>query len=638
MQNSQGATDLLAETASPARRGRRRRVWPVLAAALILLAASGAVFLWRAGRRSGQVHGPTTFQVRRGPLRFSVSETGTLQAERMERIRSRVQQMVSILYIVPEGTYITEEDVRQGKVLVELDSSELQERYTRQQITVESAAAALTKAKEDYQIQLNQNESNIRAAELNLKFARMALESYVGEKLAGQLTPGSDFSRLGYHPDLGGSALQRKIQLESNVRLAEEEVQRAKDKVEWTRRLLEKKYVTANELAADELALKRRQAELEQSKLALELFLRYELPEQVERRVADCHERRLAVERARGEAASEEAQARARLKSAESTYRLETEQLEKLRKQIDYATIRATRPGLVVYASSTDPWRRSSNPIEEGASVRERQEIIHLPDLSSMVAELKVHESVIEQIRPGQKAIITVDALPDVRLQGTVKEVANLPDPQRWLQDVKVYTTRVAIEGTHPSLRPGMSCRADITIAELEDALYVPVQAVTARGEQKVCYVQTPSGPQVRAVQVGLFDDKFVEIRSGLREGEPVLLNPPLTPPSEEHVPPPAQAAVATATGGEAGQTGGQAGAAAQPAGETPASGGRADFMRRMQAAGITPQDLQRWRTSGLGPEDMKKLRAAGFTEEQIGLIVSRSRSGAQTRRPDPEP
>ena len=78
------------------------------------------------------------------------------------------------------------------------------------------------------------------------------------------------------------------------------------------------------------------------------------------------------------------------------------------------ATIRAEQPGLIVYATSAD-WRgRNTDPIEEGITLRERQEIIHLPDLSSVVAKIAVPEAVVERVKPGQGAVVTVDALPDV--------------------------------------------------------------------------------------------------------------------------------------------------------------------------------------------------------------------------------
>jgi len=521
----------------PRPRGPKGAALPVVIVVLVVLGAvvgAGAlVYRMNRGARNALEAGVTT-PVRRGDLTIAVTESGTLQAEKMVRIRSRVPGSVQIIYIVPEGTRITEEDVRQGKVLVELDSSSLRDRLTRQQISVQNASAAYTKAKEDYAILVKQNESEIRKAALQVKFAWMELQHYVGEDLAQALPQMADLSNLSDHPRLGGVAAKEKARLESAVHLAQEELARAEDKVKWTRTLYEKKYVTGNELRADELAVEKTRADLDQARLALKLFLVYELPKEAEQRVADWRESVLEHERVKAAAAAEESQARVKLASAKATYELEKEELAKLEEQKRNCLIRAPQPGLVVYASSVNSWRRRNRPIEEGASVSERQEIIHLPDLTTMIARTTVHESRVNKVKPGQRAIITVDALPDLTLEGTVKTVADLPDPQHWLQDVKVFSTDIKVKGVHPGLRPGMSCRTSIIVAELKNVLYVPLQAVALRGERKVCYVATDKGVEMREVETGLFDDKVVEIKRGLKEGERVLLTPPVTPEGQE--------------------------------------------------------------------------------------------------------
>lgn len=76
-------------------------------------------------------------------------------------------------------------------------------------------------------------------------------------------------------------------------------------------------------------------------------------------------------------------------------------------------------------------------------------------------------------------------------------------------------------------LRPGMSAKVEIIIAQLKDILAVPVQCVSNRSGKKVCYVHAPGNNEAREVQTGPYNDKFVQILSGLNEGDAVLLNPP---------------------------------------------------------------------------------------------------------------
>lgn len=111
-----------------------------------------------------------------------------------------------------------------------------------------------------------------------------------------------------------------------------------------------------------------------------------------------------------------------------------------------------------------------------------------------MGVELRVHESSVNMVKPGQNATITVEAYPDTALQGKVFNVAPLPDPPHgWFDpSVKVYTTQITIDGAHDFLKPGMSAKVEILIEQLKNVLIVPIQVVANREGKKVCYVATP--------------------------------------------------------------------------------------------------------------------------------------------------
>jgi len=156
--------------------------------------------------------------------------------------------------------------------------------------------------------------------------------------------------------------------------------------------------------------------------------------------------------------------------------------------------------------------------------VPEGYKIITIPDTSEMKVEIKVHETWIDKVQIDQEAKITIAAFPDEVFTGKVLKKAPLADPEEWLNpDLKVYSTGVSINGRYEALKTGMAGKVEVIIDELHDVLYVPIQSVVTVGETKVCYVMG-SGTQKRAVEAGLFNDNFVEIKSGLEEGEKVLL------------------------------------------------------------------------------------------------------------------
>jgi multidrug efflux pump subunit AcrA (membrane-fusion protein) len=274
--------------------------------------------------------------------------------------------------------------------------------------------------------------------------------------------------------------------------------------------------------------------------VSLDLFKEYDFPKNAEQYLSDYIEAGRQLQRVYAQCRSRLAQAQVKLSTAQEQLYWQEKRVREINQNIEYCTIKAQAPGLVVYGSggSDDMFRAmrfrgggmSSGVIAEGETVSEGQTIISMPDTAVMIAEISVHETEVDKVRAGQPATIVMDAFPDRVLEGEVTEVAPLPDQQRGFMnpDLKVYKTLVRIDGTHDFLKSRMSCKVDILVEQLEDAIIVPIQVVSNRANRKVCYVMTSQGPQERVVQTGLFNDSFVEVISGLEAGEEVMLNPPL--------------------------------------------------------------------------------------------------------------
>jgi hypothetical protein len=130
------------------------------------------------------------------------------------------------------------------------------------------------------------------------------------------------------------------------------------------------------------------------------------------------------------------------------------------------------------------------------------------------------------------KATIRIDAFSDRgTLQGHVKSVATVAAKQDWnSSDVKVYQTMVAIDESLEGLKPDMSAEVTIHVEGTgENVLTVPVQAVIGgaeMGPKRTVFVMGPDGPQQRDVLLGLSNDRMVEVKEGLKEGDVVVLNP----------------------------------------------------------------------------------------------------------------
>lgn len=486
-----------ATSTSPPRRGRGRAV--LIGLAVVVVAAA----LWAFAKPSAasRVADLPVATVEEGPLRIAVLERGNLRARNSARVRDELEGQSTILYLVPEGKSVTA-----GELLCELDVSSQLERRVQQKIAFDSAEASYIDAKEKFAIQQNQNESNVTRATLDVEFAGTAQKKY----------------QEGDYP-------QQRQTIEAQIKIAEQEEKRVRDRLDWSRKLAEKGFLTRSELELDELALTKAQLDVQLAQRRMEVLEKYDYPTISKRQRSDYDESVRQLDRVKRRAAAEAAQAEASLKARQSTFQLERERLQKLDDQIAKAKMVAPRDGIVVYASSTGGgWRGGRDqPLAVGSTVSERTELIELPDTSTMVAELKLHESVMDHIAVGQNAIVKVDAFPERPFPAKLTYVGVVPDSQQsWMNpDLRVYRAEAELIGDTSELRPQMSCSVEIVVEDLNPSIHVPVQSVFRQGEKPVCWVIDESGePHARPVKLGLGNERFVDVRSGLAAGERVLL------------------------------------------------------------------------------------------------------------------
>lgn len=444
-----------------------------------------------------------TAQVRRGPLVITIAESGTIQNRQRAVVKSEVEGAATILFLVPEGT-----DVKKGDLLVELDASQLEEYKTQQQITVQNSEAAFIRAREDLAVTRSQTDSDIAKAELAYKFAQQDLTKYTEGEYPRELQ-----------------------QAESEIKIAKEELERANDKLNWSKRLADQGYVTRTEFQADELSAQRANINLDLANSAKELLETYTHQRQLDQLQSDLEQAEEALERTKRKATADMVQAEAELKAKDSEFDRQKTKLDKLNDQITKCRIVAPVGGMVVYATTGQGSRwRNVEPLAEGQIVRERQELIYLPTDATMMVGIKVHEASLRKVSLGMPVRVTVDALPGKTFWGRVSKIALLPDAMSaWLNpDLTVYATEIEIQNDANDLRPGLTCLAEVIVAQYPDALFVPVQSVVRVAGETVVYVPGPKGPEPRPVEVGLDNNRVIRIIDGLAKGESVLLAPPL--------------------------------------------------------------------------------------------------------------
>jgi len=495
---------------TPTRRTRLRLT--IILAILLLagLAAAAALrFQARAAQRRAVQARPVFTVPAPGPLTIRIRETGTVRPRDQVVITSEVQGRPTILSLIPEGTI-----VEAGDLLIELDSSQLEENLLDQTIRVQNSEAAFIRARENLEVVRNQARADVMQAELNLRFAAEDMTMY----------------REGEHP-------KRVKELEARIALSAEELQRARQAVEGSQVLFEERFISQNELQADELAARKAELNLDLARADLELLRQHTHQRRLDELTAAIDQTTLALDRVQRRTAADIIQAEAELSAREAELAQQRGRRDRIEEQIRKTRITAPRGGLVVYATSTQvSWRGQADPLAEGQEVRERQHLIHLPTTDAMIAEIKIPESRLQVVSRDMSATISIDALPGRRFNGRVTRIAPLPDATSvWMNpDLKVYNTEILLDETDPALKTGMSCTVEIEAAHYEQAIAVPVHAVVRHGRQPVVFVRAGNDFVPRPIEIGLDDNRLIHVTAGLEPGEHVLLAPPLADGDEE--------------------------------------------------------------------------------------------------------
>jgi RND family efflux transporter MFP subunit len=500
----------------------RWRRWLILGA---LGAACVSVAL--VGLNSFRQQGPAPTQplifhtVTPGQLPITVTERGNLESQSNVEITCEVDdiegdgfQGTQIIWIIANGS-----SVKEGDTLVEFDKTGHQERLDRQILDTEEARATQIQAHAKYDNQITQNETLLADALLEVDLAKLEQEMFVDQRNGTYKLEVETIERL--IEDINNEILgaQGVLELKTNEKRGIETLfklgyagKHQLDQSELDLLQSESQYAAkVNKLSTQMATLEKKQKyekRMEELKLKGKLETAVRKVEQVGRN----NEALLA-------------QAKAARDAADEFMNKANERLERYRKQIGLCTITAPQDGMVAYATAD---RYYGEEIREGASVRPRQKILSLPNLSTMQVKTSVHESVLDQVKPGLSVGVRVDAFPDRLHPGTVKSVAVLPDQGGWYgSDTKVYQTIITIDEPVERLKPGMTAVTEIHVDRLEKVLAVPVQAIVQVGKESACYVAEQDGtPQRRVVKLGRTNDKLVQILDGVGPGQRVVLNP----------------------------------------------------------------------------------------------------------------
>lgn len=378
-----------------------------------------------------------------------------------------------IVFIRPEGS-----KVKAGDIVAELDKSSYEDEEKTQRIRYLQA------------------KSFVEQAQSQLDVAEITLKEY----------------RDGIYP--------QDLQLIRHyIDSCEFERDRSSRNLSWSREMFEMSYRTPFQVKGDELAFEQAEIALKEARGMYDRLFNFTGPKIIKSLEANV------------------AAIKADLLNQQASFSLESQRLERLRRNIAHCTVKAPGNGIIVYANQSD-WRgMASVVIDEGVTLREMQPIFTLPDPQHMRVKAKINESKMPLVQTGQPVIVRADAYPDHPLKGVVAEVTPISIPIRG-SDVRIYYANIDILEGFDELRPGLSVEIEIEVERREEVTRVPIDAIRwVEGKPYVALfdrsrAQADRDPwRWQPIEIGLSDPDHAEVVAGLKPGDRVVDRPFSLPP-----------------------------------------------------------------------------------------------------------
>ena len=323
----------------------------------------------------------------------------------------------------------------------------------------------------------------------------------------------------------------------------------ADQQVESSKADLEKTQATQKaEIAKLEADIANEEANLRLAELTVERMV-FEATVQKEEAEIEAHKAKLSHQQAIEKLASQKIVNAAEVRKRQLEIERNERELTKARDELASTTIKAEKPGLVVYGKV---WKgERPEKIRVGDEIWGGVNVISLPDLSQMQVKTYVNEVEVDKLDTGQVATIKLDALPEPTFHGKIKSIASLGREKEGEKNVKVFDVIIQIEEEDVRLKPGMTATSHVVVetipprppaaapdsvqseasGEVATAapmpLYIPLDAVFEKDGRTLVYRLAGGQPEAREVKLGQKNEDFVIVEEGLAPDDRITLRDP---------------------------------------------------------------------------------------------------------------
>lgn len=447
-----------------------------------------------------------TLPARRETVQDAIPVTGSIAATETVELAPRISARV-VRFAGREGT-----PVRRGQVVVEQDTIDLQSQLRSAEAAMRQGEAGIASARASLQTSLarlassktqktlqsttsdtavNDAEQQLRSAQAQLELARRpqrtqevaVAESAVAQAQANFDKAAQDKRRYAQLVSEGAAAQAQLDQYVTQERVAKAALDTALAQLDIARTGGREESV--------------RQAESAVRRAEIGVRLAKSNTQQNRIREDDVRAAEAAV-----------AQARAGVAQAEATLASSRASLAKARQDIANATLTSPIDGIISVRSA-----------EIGQLIGPGAPALTIVTLDKVFFEAQVPETRIRQIRVGVPVEITVDALPDKTFRGRIARIYPSGSTAS-----RTFTARVEIDNPGGALRPGMFARGSAIVLSREGVVVSKDAIVQTEEGKTAVFVVRDGRAERRLVTVGLGTAETVEIVSGVRDGESIVV------------------------------------------------------------------------------------------------------------------
>ena len=468
----------------------------VLAVVIIGIAGGGfAIYNWATGSDTAAISDDIQLiQVQYGSLENSVSAGGSLLFPYREELTFGSAGTVEEVNVEEGDTVVA------GQVLAKLDDTSallLQQAVVQSRINLENALDSLEAAQENLEEARDPyTEADIAQAELTVINAEIALET-AQENLDKAQNPYTEADIV--KAEL--SVLNAEVALDNAVTAEEKARERYESNNSMTAWLVDleqkEKLLSIAEFdlaeAKENLAIMIAGADaLNVEQKQKQLIIAQANLTQAEENLADMQDSAGNVELASLQVDLKQLE----VASAQNS-------LDRALERLDTATMVAPFNGIVVAVN-----------IEAGQDVNANQKVMELVNPSIVDVRARLDEIDISQVKQGQQATVSLDALPEIEITGEVYSIATIAQAQSGVVTYPI-TIRLVVPAD-VQLREGMSATASIIVERADNVLLVPNQAISGSFEKPIVTVMVNDETLQRAVTLGISDGLWTEVIAGL--------------------------------------------------------------------------------------------------------------------------